>query len=100
MIFKIISINEIGEQYYPESEITPFYLIYLLDIDNLVEWSREWLMRLNEGKCKVMHIGKENQQYPYTINTSQNVVMILSKTTLERDLGEIIYSFSTFEHFD
>jgi hypothetical protein len=68
------------------------------DIDNLVEWSRVWLMRLNESKCKVMHIGKENQQYMYTINTSQNAVMILSKSTLERDLGVMISSDLKWKH--
>ena len=27
------------------------------DIDELVEWSRTWLLNFNAGKCKVMHVG-------------------------------------------
>ena len=27
------------------------------DIDELVEWSRTWLLNFNAGKCKIMHVG-------------------------------------------
>ena len=27
------------------------------DIDELVGWSRTWLLNFNAGKCKVMHVG-------------------------------------------
>ena len=29
------------------------------DIDNLVDWTNIWLMRLNIEKCKVIHVGNE-----------------------------------------
>ena len=29
------------------------------DLDNLVEWSRKWLLAFNIEKCKVMHIGHD-----------------------------------------
>jgi ribonuclease P/MRP protein subunit RPP40 len=28
------------------------------DIETLVDWSNEWLIKFNESKCKIMHIGK------------------------------------------
>ena len=30
------------------------------DIDELLEWSRTWLLNFNAGKCKVMHVGARN----------------------------------------
>ena len=29
-------------------------------IDAVTDWTKDWLMRLNVGKCKVMHLGKNN----------------------------------------
>jgi hypothetical protein len=52
------------------------------DIEKLVDWSKEWLIKFNESKCKVMHIGKNNEKFKYQMNNS-----ILSVTELEKDLG-------------
>jgi hypothetical protein len=30
------------------------------DINTLVKWSEEWLIKFNESKCKVMYFGKQN----------------------------------------
>ena len=38
------------------------------DLDLLVKWSNEWQMKFNVQKCKVMHIGKNNMEYKYTMN--------------------------------
>ena len=32
------------------------------DLGRLVEWSKEWLMPFNVGKCKVMHMGGNNRK--------------------------------------
>ena len=29
------------------------------DIDSITNWTREWLMKLNSSKCKVMHFSKK-----------------------------------------
>ena len=60
------------------------------DINSVVEWCRLWLMRLNEAKCKVMHIGNQNKQYPYTIDTNGGNQLIIVKTTRKKDLGVVI----------
>jgi hypothetical protein len=58
------------------------------DIDQVVQWTNIWLMRLNIGKCKIMHVGKQNHSYSYAINNYEtNQPTPLDKTTLERDLG-------------
>ncbi len=50
-------------------------------IDKLVDWSNEFLLRFNNEKCKVMHIGYNNEN-EYLLESK-----ILSSTELEKDLG-------------
>ena len=52
------------------------------DLNKLQEWSRTWLLQFNEDKCKVMHIGKKQQNYEYQLNNK-----VLEVTTVEKDLG-------------
>ena len=35
------------------------------DLQAINRWSEEWQMLFNVDKCKVMHIGKENQNLSY-----------------------------------
>ena len=37
-------------------------------LDKLVKWAEEWDMQFNINKCKVMHLGKHNQKYKYSMN--------------------------------
>ena len=59
-----------------------------LDLNNVINWTNLWLMRLNIEKCKVMHFGKHNQQYTYTLNDYVTDLPVpIKKTEAERDLG-------------
>ena len=40
------------------------------DIDSISTLCKEWRMQLNADKCKVMHIGKKETSYPYSIQES------------------------------
>jgi ribonuclease P/MRP protein subunit RPP40 len=51
-------------------------------IDKLIEWSKEWLLKFNNEKCKVMHIGNNNSDFEYIMESK-----ILSTTEIEKDLG-------------
>lgn len=55
------------------------------DLSRLMNWSSDWLVMLNKGKCKVMHIGKNNPNYSYSLGNHQ-----LDETEVERDLGVLI----------
>ena len=67
------------------------------DINSLNEWCNKWLIKLNLDKCKIMHIGKNNNQYEYnTMNGKFN--QILKTTTLERDIGVNISNDLKWEH--
>jgi len=57
------------------------------DLDELMEWIKEWQLQLNDGKCKVMHTGIKNPNFNYQLN-GQN----LSETHEEKDLGVIFQS--------
>ena len=52
------------------------------DINILNSWTNNWLVKFNDKKCKVMHLGKNNQKFDYKIND-----YTLEKTQSEKDLG-------------
>ena len=37
-------------------------------LDELCSWADKWGMSFNVSKCKVMHLGHNNQRYQYTMN--------------------------------
>ena len=54
------------------------------DLHKICQWSEKWQMSFNVDKCKVMHIGKDNNNYQYTMNNR-----VLQTVTEEKDLGVI-----------
>ena len=54
-------------------------------LDKLIEWSKKWLLRFNNDKCKVMHTGSGNKEYEYKMDSHP-----LTKTALEKDLGVFV----------
>ena len=46
-----------------------------------------WGMKFNEDKCKVVHFGRNNKKYDYTMNGIK-----LDKSEAEPDLGVKIHS--------
>jgi hypothetical protein len=59
------------------------------DIDAVTEWTRDWLMRLNASKCKIIHFGGSGESHAaYSIeDLSTNSRNELEKSDCERDLG-------------
>ena len=54
-------------------------------LDKLVDWSDKWCMSFNTDKCKILHVGRNNPAYSYSMNGIPLVV-----TEQERDIGVII----------
>ena len=52
------------------------------DIDRLGNWARDWKMQFNIDKCKVMHYGKDNIAFKYSLYGQQ-----LAEVSSEKDLG-------------
>ena len=55
------------------------------DIRQVQIWSETWLLPLNQNKCKVLHIGKNNPKLQYNMSNH-----IIQPTEAEVDLGVII----------
>ncbi len=53
-------------------------------LDKLFEWSMEWCMDFNIQKCKVLHVGRANKNFEYTMNGVR-----LESVDKERDIGVI-----------
>jgi hypothetical protein len=72
------------------------------DMNRLVEWSNKWLIKFNADKCKVMHFGKKNQNYNYSLYEktfdNKTIARSLIKTVEERDLGIILTNDLKWDH--
>ena len=55
-------------------------------INYLVKWSKKWLLGFNTSKCNMMHLGKNNPEYGYTMADGTNL-QDLNVTKCEKDLG-------------
>ena len=59
--------------------------LFQQDIDQLVTWSNDWLLKFNIQKCHIMHFGKNNPKFKYNMEGKE-----LNESTTERDIGVII----------
>jgi ribonuclease P/MRP protein subunit RPP40 len=54
-------------------------------LDKLMEWSNTWQMAFNKDKCHVLHLGRQNQRYEYSMGGVK-----LGAAEWEKDLGVIV----------
>ena len=54
-------------------------------LDKLSSWADRWGMEFNVSKCKVMHVGHNNEKHAYTMKGQQ-----LTETEEERDIGVMV----------
>ena len=50
-----------------------------------MNWADKWKMEFNVRKCKLMHVGRSNANFKYTVRGNT-----LQKTSSEKDLGVMI----------
>jgi hypothetical protein len=56
-------------------------------LNSLFEWARQWGMKFNVEKCKIMHVGRNNPRYEYFIDGVR-----LKVVEEENDVGVIVQS--------
>ncbi len=66
------------------------------NLGRLEEWADTWKMPFHPEKCKVMHIGKEIEQFRYT-KLANGYSVPLEYTDEEKDLGVIVDNSLCFE---
>ena len=54
-------------------------------IDTCIDWVKDWQMEFNLSKCKVLGMGKNNENRDYRMQG-----VILERVTQEKDLGVVI----------
>ena len=55
-------------------------------LDNLAGWAKDWGMKFNIPKCKIMHVGTLNPGYKYKMEGTE-----LQEVTEEKDIGILIH---------
>ena len=61
-----------------------------LILNALVKWSEQWQMVFNADKCKVLHFGKKNSQFSYTMGGHAPAGVVLESVEQEKDVGVMI----------
>ena len=58
------------------------------DLNRLTDWSKTWKLFFNTSKCKVLHVGKSNPKYKYTMEQEGDETEV-QECTQEKDLGVV-----------
>ena len=60
------------------------------DLVAVTEWTKQWGMRLNLEKCKVLHFGRNNPKASYILGDKFGQIKEIGHSNTERDLGVMI----------
>ncbi|KAJ7401080.1 hypothetical protein BTVI_99135 [Pitangus sulphuratus] len=55
------------------------------DLKRLQSWAERKLKRFNKGKCRILHLGRDNLKHQYRLGTD-----LLENSSAEKDLGVLV----------
>jgi len=83
-LFMYADDSKVGRQILCEADC----LALQSDLDNLcVVWSKNWQLRFNLDKCKILRLGKCNVMRQYSTQDDSGQMTVLQDTVEEKDLG-------------
>ena len=62
------------------------------DLDVVSKWTKDWQMRLNVQKYKVIHFGKKNLGFKYFLQGSDQEITEVEEIKTEKDLEPLVSS--------
>ena len=68
------------------------------DLVKLEDWAKTMQMKFHPSKCKVMHLGNTNPDYPYTMTKEDGTLHTLEEAIIEKDLGVHVNYSLTFTY--
>ena len=60
------------------------------DLVAVTEWTKQWGMRLNLEKCKVLHFGRNNPKASYILGDRFGHIKVIGQSKTDRDLEVMI----------
>ena len=62
------------------------------DLDSIVQWSKKWSLRFNPQKCKVLHLGKSNEKFSYSMMEDGDRIILeqVPELSFNKHIGEAI----------